>query len=96
MDIYQAAVNSFDTLPLAAVVADQFFCIHGGISENIKTVDDVRAVNRFCEPPQKVSWLGVMVFFSGSGFISILCEVFWKIGFVGEKGRKSLWEAHLI
>ena len=34
-------------------MSDQFFCIHGGISENIKTVDDIRNVNRFAEPPQK-------------------------------------------
>ncbi len=46
-------MESFDALPLAAVVSDQFFCIHGGISENIKSVDDLRGVNRFAEPPQK-------------------------------------------
>lgn len=61
LDIYKAAVNSFDTLPLAAVVSNQFFCIHGGISENIKTIDDIRALNRFSEPPQK-----------GAG-----CDVLW-------------------
>ena len=53
LSAYKEAVESFDSLPLAAVVSDQFFCIHGGISENIKTVDDIRNVNRFAEPPQK-------------------------------------------
>lgn len=37
-DVYEAFIGSFQTLPLAAVVNKQFFCVHGGISPEIKTV----------------------------------------------------------
>jgi serine/threonine-protein phosphatase 4 catalytic subunit len=31
----------FDYLPLAAIVENKFFCMHGGLSENITTIKDI-------------------------------------------------------
>lgn len=42
--VYDACMEVFDTLPLAAVVDDQFFCVHGGISPNMDTIDDLEMV----------------------------------------------------
>lgn len=43
----------FDYLPLTAVVENQFFCLHGGLSPSIETLDNIRTLKRIQEVPHE-------------------------------------------
>ncbi|BFZ54573.1 3',5'-cyclic-nucleotide phosphodiesterase (PDEase) (3':5'-CNP) [Savitreella phatthalungensis] len=49
--VYDACATSFCALPLAALMNKQFLCIHGGLSPELRTLNDLRRLDRFKEPP---------------------------------------------
>ena len=50
----------FDYIPLAAIIEGKIFCIHGGLSPYVSTVDQIRLINRKCEIPHDGAFCDLM------------------------------------
>jgi len=48
--IWNAVMDVFDSLPIAALVEERVLCVHGGISAEAPTLDKIRVLNRLQEP----------------------------------------------
>lgn len=61
-EVYDACMDSFDCLPIAAIMEKQFFCVHGGLSPEVSTIEDIQKIDRFGEPDET----------------GVLCDLLWS------------------
>jgi serine/threonine-protein phosphatase 5 len=52
-DVYRAFSRLFCALPLAGLVQKQIFVVHGGLSHDPFTLEDVLKIDRFVDSPEK-------------------------------------------
>lgn len=52
-DPWQMLTDLFDCLPLAAVIDQKYFCVHGGLSPSLKMIDQISMLNRVREVPHE-------------------------------------------
>lgn len=52
-NVWQMFTDVFDYLPLTALVANSIFCLHGGLSPSIETLDHIRQIDRIKEVPHE-------------------------------------------
>ena len=63
MSMYTLFLESFQSMPLAAVVNKDYLCVHGGISPELATLEDInKKVERFKEP----------------GLNGLMCDLIWS------------------
>jgi serine/threonine-protein phosphatase 2B catalytic subunit len=80
--LYDACLESFCALPLAAIMNKQFLCIHGGLSPELNTVHDLQMLDRFREPPTH----------------GLMCDILWSDpteDFGSEKGKDNFLHNHV-
>jgi serine/threonine-protein phosphatase PP1 catalytic subunit len=49
--VWKSFVDTFNTLPIAAIVAGKIFCVHGGLSPSLSHMDDIRQIARPTDVP---------------------------------------------
>ncbi|SCM23191.1 serine/threonine protein phosphatase 2B catalytic subunit A, putative [Plasmodium chabaudi chabaudi] len=59
--VYYAFMESFDTLPLSAVINGKFLGVHGGLSPELILLNQICSFTRFQEPPRS----------------GIFCDILW-------------------
>lgn len=50
-EVYDAFMDLFDSLPISCLVDEKYLAMHGGISPELKMVDEINQVKRFQEIP---------------------------------------------
>ena len=53
VNVWRYCTEIMDFLPLAAIVDEQVFCVHGGLSPNIDTLDQIKTIDRKQEVPHE-------------------------------------------
>lgn len=51
--IWKLFVDVFNTLPVAATIADKIFCVHGGLSPDLKNLNQIKKIQRPTDIPDE-------------------------------------------
>ena len=49
--VWSLITDLFDYLVLACIIDNELFCVHGGLSPNVQTIDQIKIIDRFREIP---------------------------------------------
>lgn len=60
--LWKAFTDCFNCLPVAAIVDEKIFCMHGGLSPGLQSMDEIRAISRPTDCPDT----------------GLLCDLLWS------------------
>ena len=52
MKLWKEFITLFNNLPIAALVEDKILCMHGGLSPDLKQLQDINKIKRPLEVPE--------------------------------------------
>lgn len=52
MKTWRTIIDTFNTLPIAAIVAQKIFCVHGGLSPSLTSINEIKALERPTDVPE--------------------------------------------
>lgn len=61
-EVYDLFMDTFDMLPIAALIEDKYLAMHGGISPHLDRLDNINDVDRFQEVPYE----------------GLMCDLLWS------------------
>ncbi|XP_030388011.1 serine/threonine-protein phosphatase alpha-3 isoform-like [Scaptodrosophila lebanonensis] len=60
--LWRHFVDTYKCIPIAALVGGRIFCVHGGLSPSLNSLDDIRKIQRPCEVPDR----------------GLICDLLWS------------------
>ncbi|CAK75018.1 unnamed protein product (macronuclear) [Paramecium tetraurelia] len=80
-ETYEMLMDSFDLFPLACIINSKFIAIHGGISPDLKSIDDIKKIERYHEPPRQ----------------GLFCDLLWSDPVDQEQGYlDTAWKSNEV
>lgn len=71
LEVYDRIMECFDALPVASLLNNRFLALHGGISPELRTLDDLNRIDRFVEPPKE----------------GLYCDILWSDPVDNDQGK---------
>ena len=60
--LWKTFTDCFNTLPAAALIDEKILCMHGGLSPDLKSLDQIKKIHRPCDVPDQ----------------GLLCDLLWS------------------
>ncbi|RDD47410.1 Serine/threonine-protein phosphatase 6 catalytic subunit [Trichoplax sp. H2] len=70
VNAWRYCTRVFDLLTIAAIIDEQILCVHGGLSPDIKTLDQIRTIDRNMEIPHSGAFCDILL-------NNFLCEMYY-------------------
>jgi len=45
--VWELFTDVFDYIPIGCIIENSIFCVHGGLSPSIETIEDIKELDRF-------------------------------------------------
>ncbi|CAD8124068.1 unnamed protein product [Paramecium sonneborni] len=80
-ETYDMLMDSFDLFPLSCIINSKFIAIHGGISPDLKSIEDIKKLDRYHEPPRS----------------GLFCDLLWSDPVDHDQGNlDSQWKSNEV